>query len=369
MPRPRPVPTRRNALPSFSLGNGASGDRRSDTPSRRRFLGSICGAAALGLSRTGLARCAAASWQKSSANPILSLGPEGAFDSQNIFAPAVAKDGGQYYLFYSGGPSGPKNGGAFVRYQLGLARSHDGVRFTKQPEPLLPLGHRDNFHATPALLRTPDGGLCQPQRTWHMVYCGNRADDVEHATSRDGLIWNKDARSPVFRRAYAPNLLQVGGAIWMYYVHKPRADVGPAPPWEIHLATGADWYSLQPHPANPMLTLGQSWERGHLFYPYVLQERGAWVMFYASYWSARPARTAIGMARSPDGLRWEKHAANPVVTPTTESAFDSNYTSSQSVLHDGDHYKMYYAARNREVQMHKYYAICLATKRGPLLAL
>jgi predicted GH43/DUF377 family glycosyl hydrolase len=272
-------------------------------------------------------------------------------------------------LFYSGGPSGPKNGGPFVRYQLGLARSDDGVHFSKQPNPLLPLGDRDNFHATPALLRTPDGNLVKSQATWHMVYCGNRADDVEHATSRDGLSWHKDPRNPVFRRAYAPNLLQVGDKIWMYYVHKPRADGGQPSPWEIHLATGADWYSLEPHPANPMLTLGQSWEQGHLFYPHVLQDAGRWIMFYASYWSARRATTAIGVATGSDGLRWEKHRENPIVTPTGGSAFDSNYTSSQSVLRDGDHYKMYYAARNREVQTHKYYAICLAANHGPLVPL
>lgn len=357
----------RTASPSSPPQDDIAGDRFSQRPSRRRFLGSICAAAALGLQRKALAKPPAEGWQKSPDNPILSLGPEGAFDSQNIFAPAVAKDGDRYYLFYSGGPSGPKNGGDFVRYQLGLALSGDGVRFTKQPKPLLALGQRDNFHATPALLRTPDGNLAKPQGTRHMVYCGNRADDVEHATSRDGLHWQKDPRNPIFRHAYAPNLLQVGGEIRMYYVHKPRSDGGQTPPWEIHLAIGPDWHSLKPHPANPMLRLDQSWEQAHLFYPYVIQEGTTWVMFYASYWSARRATTAIGMATSPDGMRWEKHAANPVVTPTAESAFDSNYTSSQSVLRDGDHYKMYYGARNRDVQTHKYFAICLATHRVPLV--
>ncbi len=71
------------------------------------------------------------------------------------------------------------------------------------------------------------------------------------------------------------------------------------------------------------------------------------------------------MATSRDGLRWTKHAKNPVLTPTPGSKFDSRYTSSQSVIRDGDHYKLYYASRID--MLHKYYAIGLATKRGSLL--
>ncbi|MGH9658076.1 MAG: hypothetical protein ACRD96_05990 [Bryobacteraceae bacterium] len=65
-------------------------------------------------------------WTKSSKNPMLSLGRDGDFDSQNIFAPSVIREGQQYYLFYAGGPLGPRNGGELVKYQLGLALSRDG---------------------------------------------------------------------------------------------------------------------------------------------------------------------------------------------------------------------------------------------------
>ena len=96
-------------------------------------------------------------WKKSPHNPVLSLSPAEAFDSQNIFAPAIAKHEGRYYLFYAGGPSGPTTGEEFVNYQLGLATSSDGVNFVKHGSPLMPLGARDNFHATPALLRDQQG--------------------------------------------------------------------------------------------------------------------------------------------------------------------------------------------------------------------
>jgi len=308
-------------------------------------------------------------WVKSPKNPMLRLGPADAFDSQNIFAPAIAKDGGKFHLYYAGGPSGPKNGGELVCYQLGVALSDDGESWTKTGQPLLPLGTRDDFHATPALLRDPAGNLLKPGGLWHMVFCGNRDDDVEHATSRDGLTWEKDPRSPIFKKAYAPNLVQAGDELRMYYIHKPRLPDGKAGPWEVHLATGKDFHLLKPHPSNPMLTVSQPWEKGALFYPYVLRENETWVMLYGAYWENHPtskSATAIGIATSRDGVHWTKSAANPALTPTPGSSYDSIYTSSQAVLRDGDGYKLYYGCRVDMV--HKYFAIGLATKRGPLVA-
>ena len=342
--------------------------------SRRAFLKSSF-AAALALSTkagfaadTRTSSADAAGWIKSQNNPILSLGRAGEFDSQNIFAPAIVKERGKYFLFYAGGPSGPANGGDFVRYQLGLALSDDGTHFVKRGKPLLQLGKRDNFHATPALLRNPAGNLHKIDGRWQMVYCGNRADDVELATSDDGLDWTKEEGSPIYRGAYAPNLVQAGDELRMYYVHKPRPGAdGRTPPWEIHLATGRDLRSLQPHSNNPMLSIAQPWERGALFYPYVLREDDTWIMFYAAYWAGQPdgvQRTAIGMALSRDGIDWNRYGGNPVLTPDPSGEFDSHYTSSQSVIRDGDGYAMFYASRID--RRHKYYAICKAVKRGRL---
>lgn len=297
-------------------------------------------------------------WKKSPDNPVLSLSPSGNFDSQNIFAPAIVKHDGTYYLYYAGGPSGPQTDEEFINYQLGLATSTDGIHFKKTGDPLLPLGRRDNFHATPTLLRDADGNLhIDSNGTWHLFYNGNRADDVEHATSRDGTHWAKDAKSPIFRQAYAPNVLKVGDEYRMYHIHKPSKGN-----WEVHLATGPDIHSLRSHPKNPMLTVSQTWEAQHLVYPYVLREGKTWVMFYAAYWKSPTGgqKTAIGTATSPDGVRWTKYEDNPVLTPIADSPHESVYNSSQAVLRDADVYRIFYASRIDT--KHKYFAINLATK-------
>ncbi len=298
-------------------------------------------------------------WIRSENNPVLSLSPSGAFDSHNIFAPAITKHNGLYYLYYSGGPDGPLTGEPYDNYQLGLATSTDGINFQKQGAPLLPLGVQDNFHAVPALLRDVSGNLLlDSDGTWHMIYNGSRADDVRHATSLDGIHWQKDSHGIIFKNAYAPNLLKVGDEYRMYYVHKPPSGA----PWEIRLATGPDLYHLEPLGAS-ILTNSQEWETSSLFYPYVFQDNGTWVMFYGAYWGTDVRNTAIGTATSVDGIHWTKNANNPIFTPTPGSAYDSVYTSSQSVIRDGDVYRMYYAGRIDGI--HKYYSIAMATKIVP----
>ena len=297
-------------------------------------------------------------WQKSTENPILSLSPKGEFDSHNIFAPAIAKHDGVYYLYYSGGPSGQRTGEELINYQLGLATSEDGVNFTKHGRPLLPLGERDNFHATPTLLRDPAGNLqLDEDGTWHLFYNGNRPDDVEHATSSDGIHWEKDPQNPIFKKAYAPNLLKVGDEYRMYYIHKPKGDN-----WQVHLATGPNIYSLKSHAGNPVLKVSQEWEAKHMCYPYVLQDGDTWVMFYVAYWDDGSGiqKTAIGTATSPDGVEWTKYDKNPVLTPIPDSEYESVYNSSQAVIRDGDVYRLFYASRIDLI--HKYFAINLATK-------
>ena len=65
----------------------------------------------------------------------------------------------------------------------------------------------------------------------------------------------------------------------------------------------------------------------------VLQVDGVYLMWYGSYYeSIRRERTAIGFAVSDDGLKWYKHADNPVLRPDPERPWESNYVGSGCVL-------------------------------------
>jgi len=63
-------------------------------------------------------------WEKLRANPILELGPIGAFDENGLGEPAVWTSGGLYWMLYTGRDHSEHR-------RLGLARSNDGVHWER----------------------------------------------------------------------------------------------------------------------------------------------------------------------------------------------------------------------------------------------
>jgi len=269
----------------------------------------------------------AADWSNSPRNPVLARGEKKSFDWASLAHPCVVKHEGRYFLYHAAGNS-------YVKKQLSLAISTDGVTFKKTNRALLPVP-KGGQHFTPALLRQPNGELLIENGRWHLFYSTENRE-IEHAVSKDGLTWERDPRSPVLKNAERCSIIRVGDEYRMYYCHDPGVVNCRPQPWEIHLATGPDIYSLKPHPDNPVLERSQEWEGKRLFYPYIIRENNTWVLFYASYWSPfirehDVAAAAIGFATSNDGVHWQKSDRNPVVTPTPGSDYEATYTSSPCV--------------------------------------
>jgi predicted GH43/DUF377 family glycosyl hydrolase len=71
-------------------------------------------------SRDGIA------WEKLRSNPVLEAGAMGAFDEADLGEPAVWSSDGFYWMLYTGLD-------ASLNRKLGLARSNDGIRWTRLP--------------------------------------------------------------------------------------------------------------------------------------------------------------------------------------------------------------------------------------------
>ena len=113
-------------------------------------------------------------WQRDSDQPALSLGEKGRFDDQHIFAPHVIQMDGEFWMYYSGSqrcvdagtykgqakdPAQPEKSDQRL-FKLGLARSKDGIHFTRHsPDPVFSFG--DDIHSvvTAAILKNPDGSV------------------------------------------------------------------------------------------------------------------------------------------------------------------------------------------------------------------
>lgn len=145
-------------------------------------------AGAMGETRIGLARSTdGRAWRKEP-TPVLELGPMGAWDEISIGDPDVILVDGTYYLYYLGQDRAR-------RQRLGVARSSDGVTWTKlRSNPVLELGDRGRFD---------ERGLGEPavwrQNGYWMLYTGRDQGEARRmglAYSRDGVAWRKVA-SPV----------------------------------------------------------------------------------------------------------------------------------------------------------------------------
>ena len=134
--------------------------------------------------RIGLARSRdLASWSRV-AQPVLPAGPRGSWDEVSIGDPYVFRRDGFFFMYYLGMDRAR-------RQRLGIARSSDGVRWTKlRSNPVLEPGEPGEFD---------DNGLGEPA-VWEshgfywMIYTGRDRSEIRRlgmAQSRDGVRWNK----------------------------------------------------------------------------------------------------------------------------------------------------------------------------------
>ena len=160
------------------------------------------------------------SWTKDASNPVLQSGPDGSWDAGMVLSPCVIRDGSTYKMWYTG-----MDGNAILR--IGYATSGDGVNWTKQGAVLYPgpPGTWDD-----AWVLAPD--VIFDGRTYRMWYTGqasNRARAIGYATSSDGVNWAKSANNPVLgaaagweRSVMHPNVIASGDQYLMWYTGLPE---------------------------------------------------------------------------------------------------------------------------------------------------
>jgi predicted GH43/DUF377 family glycosyl hydrolase len=201
-------------------------------------------------------------------SPVLKPAAPGDWDSSDVLNPSVVFHDGQYWNFYSGFD------GAIWR--TGLATSPDGVNWTRR-----------------GVILSPD------PNTW----------DRGYIAANGSALWRNGE--------------------WLYwYQAGERGGV-----MRIGLARSHDGLRFTTSP-NPVLDVGpyRSWDERAVADPYVLEIDGWLYMYYLG--QDRAVRQRIGVARSQDGISWEKLRANPVVdiSPPGSGAMDENGAGEPAVF-------------------------------------
>jgi predicted GH43/DUF377 family glycosyl hydrolase len=316
-------------------------------------------------------------WQRAGDQPVLGLGEKGKFDDQHIFAPLVIHMDGEFWMYYCGSqravdagaykgvakdPAQPAKSDQRL-FKLGLARSKDGVKFKRHSaDPVFSFG--DDIHSvvTAAILKNPDGSVHRENGKLRMYFAavdfpkGTYKHDLYETFSTNGIHWSKPTH--VMANAYAPCVFKEGGKYRMWYTWIDRH------PWHTSHAEsddGTHWRLSE----KPCIVMDQKWEVKDQVYPMAIKADGLYVMLYGCYWND-DKHTALGFAVSKDGLNWTKHPDNPVFRPEPKHDWESNFTTSHTLLRlpDGS-FRLWYAGRRQPPWSNLYFAIGTAQWAGP----
>jgi predicted GH43/DUF377 family glycosyl hydrolase len=167
------------------------------------------------------------------------------------------------------------------------------------------------------------------------------------ATSSDGISWIKAGKilSPdpgTWEGDYIAangSALHTGGE-FLYWYQAGR-------PPRIGLARSADGRHWRKAP-DPVLPLGPrgSWDERGVADPYVIRASRFFYMFFLGQDRAR--RQRLGVARSADGIAWEKLRINPILELGPHGAFDENGLGEPAVWSSHGSYWMLYTGRDRK---------------------
>lgn len=104
------------------------------------------------------------------------------------------------------------------------------------------------------------------------------------------------------------------------------------------------------HAANPILKPGSAhWEAHNVLHCSIVRDDVGYKLYYTGEAAPGYAFRFIGVAVSDDGIRWQRHAGNPVIAPSRNiksDEFDNVHCHTPTVLYRRDskpRYQMWYS--------------------------
>jgi predicted GH43/DUF377 family glycosyl hydrolase len=219
----------------------------------------------------------------------------------------------------------------FTLPTLSGGSGHLRIWFDEYGEPVMPRGQWRDVLNPSAVGQSHIYYSGWDGRTWHT---GDAVREDAYRWKDLGPVLSPDPRT--WEGSYIAangSALAVNGAVWYWYVagerEKPR--IGLARSWHKE--------------ARPVLEAGpyMSWDEKGVADPDVVRIGSTFYMYYLG--QDRAARQRIGVARSSDGIHWQKLAANPVLEIGEPGAFDENGLGEPAVWQQRGFYWMLYTGR------------------------
>jgi predicted GH43/DUF377 family glycosyl hydrolase len=240
--------------------------------------------------------------------------------------------------------------GRYSNFTLPVAPGGDTTSFTfdQSPEPVLArgAGWESSDVLNPSVARGPGAALLNfysgfDGKTWRTGLA--TSNDGLHWRKLGALLWPEPATWESDYIAANGSALFDGGQLWYWYQAGPkgRPQIGLARSNEA--AVGPDALRKE---SSPVLRYGpyMSWDEQAVADPYVLRIGRYFFMYYLG--QDRGSRQRLGVARSADGLKWEKLRSNPVLDLGGAGAFDENGLGEPAVWSSHGFYWMLYTGRD-----------------------
>ncbi len=223
------------------------------------------------------------------AAPVLERG-----EASDVLNPSVVRFRGAYWNFYS-----EYDG---KTWHTAAATSPDGLAWTKAGRVLSPEGWEGGYIAA-------NGAALVVGDTLYYWYQAGSPPRIALARSSDGRTWTRlgevvplGPRGSFDERAVAdPYVIRAGDFYYLFYLGQDRAVRQ-----RLGVARSSDGISWEKLRANPVLEPGGfgAFDEYGLGEPAVWSSGGSWWMLYTG--RGQGERRRIGLARSADGVRWER---------------------------------------------------------------
>jgi len=266
-------------------------------------------------------------WVKYPGNPILG-GELG-----TVFDMSVDVAGDRYRMWFSW-----RN-----RRGIGYAESADGLHWNVRDDVVIgpdPSSQPEQLEVTRPFVMVDDTQLTM----WYAAH-GNDRVAIARATSTDGVTWQRHGvvlspEEPWEKAALmCPSVLRDDNGLYhMWYSGGERVE-----PDAIGYATSPDGVTWTRVTNVPVITPlpNSSWESHRVAGAHVFR-KDEWL--YAAYigFAADFDRSSVGIARSLDGIEWQRHAANPVITHGEPGEFDSINVYKPFVVVEGETWRVWF---------------------------
>lgn len=213
-----------------------------------------------------------------------------------------------------------------------------------RPDPVLKRGNPGEWDFSDVL----NPSIIRRGETWFNFYSGfdGRTWHTGLATSPDGITWSKIGKvlSPDPSTWEGGYIAANGSALWEGGDFLYWYQAGDPP--RIGLARSSDGRSWRKE-STPVLGTGPrgSWDERGIGDPYAVRAGDYVYLYYTGMDRAR--RQRLGVARSRDGLAWEKLRSAPILELGTAGAFDEVGLGEPAVWAGGGSYWMLYTGRDR----------------------